>query len=195
MAVLKALRRITRTTNRTRTGLSCASKFDHRVLKAIFDLDDTQRYHGVVLPEFNRDGNLLSGIHQATMAEVKARFARNKRRMQLFEALEEVISILKECNCPEVYLDGSFITQKEEPGDYDLCYEPTGIKATDRFFMFLSEHKQNKGKYLGDIFPHMPEPPYHVNLIEFWQTDTRNNDSLKGIVKIDLRQEKDDAKK
>jgi len=100
---------------------------------------------------------------------------------------KKVISILRECNCPEVYLDGSFTTHKEEPGDYDLCYEPKGIVATERFRQFLDEYKKNKEKYLGDIFVHMPEPPYQINLTEFWQTDTRQDDVVKGILRIELR--------
>jgi len=70
-----------------------------------------------VIPEFDDNNNLPPGIHDATMAEVQARFAHNEKRKQLFAGLEEVISILKDCNCPEVFLDGSFITQKEQPNE------------------------------------------------------------------------------
>jgi hypothetical protein len=66
-----------------------------------------------VIPEFDSIGNLPTGIHKATMAEVQTRFAYNKKRRKLFQALEKVISILRECQCPEVFLDGSFITKPE----------------------------------------------------------------------------------
>lgn len=48
---------------------------------------------------------------------------------------------------PEVFLDGSFITQKEQPNDYDLCYEPTGVLATERFGEFLRGRPTNKEFY------------------------------------------------
>lgn len=125
------------------------------------------------------------------MAEVQARFAHNEKRKQLFDGLEEVISILKECNCPEVFLDGSFITKKEQPNDYDLCYEPTGVLATERFREFLRGRSTNKEKYRGDIFVHMPVPPFYVNHVNNWQKDGRNEDVAKGILRIDLRQDWD----
>ncbi len=147
-----------------------------------------------MIPAFDSCGNLPAGIHDATMGEIETRFAINEKRKELFNALKAVISILDECNCPEVYLDGSFITKKAEPGDYDLCYEPEGIIATDRFRQFLKDHRSNREKYLGDIFVHLPEPPYHINLIKYWQTDTRQDDQIKGILRIDLRLQ-DDAQK
>jgi hypothetical protein len=149
---------------------------------------------GLVVPGFDSIGNLPTGIPNATMAEVEARFAHNDKRRELFNALERVIYVLRQCNCPEVYLDGNFITAKDEPDDYDLCYEPRGIVATDRFRKFLEEYKKNKEKYLGDIFVHLPEPPYRMSLIEFWQKDARQDDVIKGILRIDLGLE-DDAQK
>lgn len=128
------------------------------------------------------------------MADVQTRFAYNRKRRKLFQALEKVISILRECQCPEVFLDGSFITKKEEPGDYDLCYEPTGIVATDNLRTFFITRETRKEEYLGDIFVRMPQPPYFVDYVESWQTDKRQDDVRKGILRIDLRLE-DNAQK
>ncbi|MBU6454510.1 MAG: hypothetical protein KGS72_22265 [Cyanobacteria bacterium REEB67] len=89
----------------------------------------------------------------------------------------------------------SFITEKEQPGDYDLCYEPTGIKPTEALREFLTNRENRKSEYLGDIFARLPEPPYHVDYVEDWQKDTRQDDDIiKGILKIDLGAE-DDAQK
>jgi hypothetical protein len=159
----------------------------HRTAERL-DYIRTQRYNGgVVIPDFDENNNLPPGIHDATVAEVRTRFA-NERRKQLFAAFEEVISILSECNCPEVYLDGSFITTKEEPNDYDLCYESKGIVRTLRLREFLTNSDTRKEKYLGDIFIHMPEPPYYVSHVEHWQKDGRKDGMRKGIVRIKLRQ-------
>lgn len=96
-------------------------------------------------------------MHDATMAEVQARFVHNEKRRQLFAGLAQVVSILKESKCPEVYLDGSFITAKELPNSYDLCYEPAGMAPAERLREFLEHSETRKERYLGDVFIHMPE--------------------------------------
>jgi hypothetical protein len=65
-----------------------------------------------VIPEFDNNGNLPSGIHNATMEDVEERYCYNERRSFLFLRLKEVVAILRGSNCPEVFLDGSFITAK-----------------------------------------------------------------------------------
>lgn len=131
------------------------------------------------------------GIYGATMSEIEARFTQNERRRALFAGLRRVICILAGCGCPEVFLDGSFITHKAEPDDYDLCYEPAGMHATESLHEFLSSRGSRKADYFGDIFPRMPEPPYSVDYVVEWQKDGRQDDAVKGILRISLRQ--DDA--
>jgi hypothetical protein len=145
----------------------------------------TQRYHWVVVPKFDRNGNLPPGVHDATIAEIEKLFATNAQRAMLFEGLVKVLDLLRGCNCKEVYLDGSFITDKSEPNDYDLCYEPTGINPTKAFKNFLLARDRRKERYLGDIFARMPQPPYELDHVEHWQTDQDGN--IKGIIRIKLR--------
>lgn len=142
-----------------------------------------------MIPDFDTNGNLPPGIHEATIDEVRNRFSTNAPRNRLFILLLEVLSIFRDCGCPEVYLDGSYVTAKVEPADYDLCYEPTGIKATPNFYEFLTSKDTRKERYGGDIFPRMPVPPFHFDHVEHWQTDGRNNDVAKGILKIKLQNE------
>jgi len=143
-----------------------------------------------VIPDFDKNGNLSPGIHEATIQEIKAYFANNMHRKKLFEKLLKVLKILGDCSCTEVYLNGSFITLKSEPRDYDLCYEPTGIKGTDEFKQFLKTRDLRKEKYLGDIFPRLPQPTYEIDHVEDWQTD--RDGEIKGIIRIILRQANND---
>ncbi|MDP3507581.1 MAG: hypothetical protein Q8T09_06290 [Candidatus Melainabacteria bacterium] len=142
-----------------------------------------------MIPESEKNGNLPPGIFEATIEEVEDRFSINFQRKKLFGLLLEVLAIFRNCGCPEVYLDGSYITNKDEPEDYDLCYEPTGINATSEFYEFLKNKDRRKERYGGDIFPRMPEPPYHYDHVVHWQIDGRNDDAAKGILKILLRSE------
>jgi hypothetical protein len=140
-----------------------------------------------VIPEFDDNGNLPPGVHEATVKDVEQRFAYNTKRKVLFARLFEVCEILGGANCPRLYLDGSFITKKEEPNDYDLCYEWEGMVHTSEFEQFLRNRKTAKERYLGDIFIRMPQPPYYFDHVEDWQTDSRQDDVVKGIIQISLR--------
>jgi hypothetical protein len=75
-----------------------------------------------VIPEFDTCGNLPPGIWTATIEEVEARYASNTQRQKLFQAFKEVLEMLRAANCPEVYLNGSFICNWEEPGRYFYTY-------------------------------------------------------------------------
>ena len=75
-----------------------------------------------MLPEFNRDGNLPEGVHQATEAEVILRFATSSARRQwLGERLRDLLQMAKSTGKLErVFLWGSFVTSKEAPNDLDV---------------------------------------------------------------------------
>lgn len=135
-----------------------------------------------MIPEFDPNGNLPVGTHDATLAEIKARFAYNDRRRQLFEAMEKVVLIFRSAKCPEMFLDGSYITSKLEPGGYDFCWEPTGIIPTEDLRGLFREKAERKKIYLGDIFPRLPQPPYFPDHVIEWQTD--RDDNPKGIIRI-----------
>jgi hypothetical protein len=138
-----------------------------------------------MLPEFDTCGNLPPGIWTATIGEVEVRYASNIQRQKLFQAFKEVLEILRAANCPEVYLNGSFICKSEEPGDYDMCYEWRGMQPTDEFHTLLKgTPDERKKKHLGDIFIRMSVPPYLEDYVESWQADRDHN--VKGIIRIEL---------
>src|ERR1035437_7950665 len=75
-----------------------------------FDNRGTQGYNCLLIPPFDNNQNLPPGIYTCTLAEIEARFANNEHRRPLFEQLMRTLETLKEANCSEVYLNGSFIT-------------------------------------------------------------------------------------
>lgn len=118
----------------------------------------------------------------ATLTEIKKHFAYNQTRLRLVDALRKVVTMLEKCECMYIYLDGSFITSKAEPKDYDLVWEPTGIVPTKELKEFLKERDRRKEKYLGDIIVRYPEPPFHFDHFYQWQMDKDGN--AKGIICI-----------
>lgn len=69
---------------------------------------------------------LAPGGHHMRLQDVHDRFVRGvrneARRERLFLGLEELIQCLLLNKVPcDVYLDGSFVTEKEDPSDIDVC--------------------------------------------------------------------------
>ena len=65
---------------------------------------------------------LPPGQHAADLDEVEARYATNRRRRELYEGLVIGALQLRAAGCPMIYLDGSFVTGKPKPGDFDACW-------------------------------------------------------------------------
>jgi hypothetical protein len=128
-----------------------------------------------MVPEFNRDGRLPAGIHWATWQEIQSRFGFSSRRRQLLGGLRLALGELSRAGCSRVYIDGSFVTVKREPGDYDACWDIDGVnvEALDSVFLDFSEGRiAQKRKYFGEFFPaQMPEKAQAEDC--FWSSSRR----------------------
>lgn len=72
-------------------------------------------------------GNLPPGEHLAAWAHVVERFGATLRRGQLLDGLSRALRDLRAAGCKCAYIDGSFITTKEHPDDFDACWELYGV--------------------------------------------------------------------
>jgi hypothetical protein len=70
---------------------------------------------------------LAAGIHKASWSEVEARLGWNGWRRELLVGLKAVVRELAGAGCERAWLDGSFVTTKELPGDFDLVWDPDGV--------------------------------------------------------------------
>jgi len=104
-----------------------------------------------MIPAFDKKGNLPPGIHTASLKEIERRFASTEHRKHLLGGLRHLLENLKSSGCTIFYLDGSFITSREEPGDYDCTWDPTGV-TTELDKDLLGPLDVRKAKYFGDIF-------------------------------------------
>jgi hypothetical protein len=80
-----------------------------------------------VIPPFPSSGLLPRGIHLAEWAEVERIFGSNAYRKRLLEELLAGLKALHRAGCTLAYIDGSFVTAKAEPGDFDVCYESSSM--------------------------------------------------------------------
>lgn len=75
-----------------------------------------------MIPEFNENGELPKGIHEATLEEVEKRFCYNMSRKRIFEDFLKLLEEFKKINCKEIFIDGSFVSNTEFPNDLDICW-------------------------------------------------------------------------
>ncbi|MFB2878685.1 DUF6932 family protein [Floridanema aerugineum] len=142
-----------------------------------------------MIPAFNSDGNLPPGVHWATWQEFAARFGTTPHRQRLLKGLKSALDSLSKAGCEVVYIDGSFVTEKENPNDFDGCWDTTGVDPNFLDPILLNFHNKRaaqKAKYLGEFFlAQDPADKAGKTFLEFFQTDRNGNP--KGIVAIDLR--------
>ncbi len=104
--------------------------------------------------------------------------------------LKMALANLKQANCQIVYLDGSFVTRKPFPNDYDACWDHAGVdlSALDPVLRIFDKGRaQQKAKYMGEFLPaFFQEGISKLSFLDFFQTDKATGKS-KGIVVIDLR--------
>ena len=135
------------------------------------------------------DGLLPPDIHWATWREFVSRYGINPRRRQLMAGLRAALDNLKAAGCKTVYLDGSFVTRKEVPNDFDACWEEAGVDPTALdpvLLTFDPGRVTQKAKYMGELFPASAIADGDgFSFLEFFQTD-REAGRPKGIVAIDL---------
>lgn len=130
-------------------------------------------------------GILPPGIHWADFAEIQARFAATAHRAWLFHGLLAAAEALQLAGCHRLYLDGSFVTGKEHPSDFDGCWEPDGVdsRLLDPVLLdFKNGRAAQKQKYRGELFITTPAVPF----LEFLQVEKLTG-VPKGIVGVALR--------
>ena len=84
-------------------------------------------------------------------------------------------------------LNGSFITEKSLPNDYDGAWEPYGvdIRLLDPAFRNRN-HSAMQAKYGGELFPADARADIDISYRDFFQKD--RDDIPKGIIEIDPRE-------
>lgn len=144
----------------------------------------------MALPAFDTaTGNLPPGIHVATWDEIRAVLGSTPRRVMLLDGLYRALHALRAAGCERVYVDGSFVTTKATPGDFDGCWEVQGVNASalDPVLLdFTARRAAQKAKYGGELFiANAPAIPAGTAFLDFFQIDKITGER-KGIIAIDL---------
>ena len=138
-----------------------------------------------MLPPFDRStGYLPAGEHFAGWAEFEERFGRNSTRRRLLAGLFRMAKSLAEAGCSFFLVDGSFVTNKPNPSDYDACCDFSGLNLKRIDLKLFGTREEIKAEFYGELFPehYMADDEYTFR--EFFQTD--RDDVPKGVVRLDL---------
>lgn len=150
----------------------------------------TQHISCIMIPLLNRVfGTLPVGIHAATWNEIEVTFGNSPKRKILLEGLKRACLALRAAGVAHLYLDGSFVTAKRNPSDWDACYSGDGVdssKMDSVLLDFSNERAAQKAKYLGEAFiAEMAATTLGQPYLDFFQTE-RITGRKKGIVCVDL---------
>lgn len=156
------------------------------------DHDLTQQYNCVVIPPCDPTTGLLPpGIHETSWDEIVSRYGGTPHRRTLLAGLRSGIDTLKRAGCCRVYIDGSFITATEEPGDFDACWEVAGVQGRlldPILLLFADGRAAQKAAYGGEFFiAESAADPHGTRYLAFFQ-QTRDG-TPKGIVAVTIGEE------
>lgn len=144
----------------------------------------------MVIPVFIDIGGpwkvLPPGVHDAKLDDIEARFAISDHRKLLFAGLKRGIDNLSGAGCREILVNGSFVTEKPIPKDYDVCWHPDGVdlaKLDPVFLDFSDNRRRQKSSYYGEYFPSSFLADSTSSFKDFFQVD-RDTGKAKGIIRV-----------
>ena len=133
-----------------------------------------------MIPDFTSAGTLPPGIHEATWEELYERFGYTEHRKHLLSGLEKAINDLIGAGCRKIYVNGSSVTNKQVPRDFDCCWEMAGVKRWLLKPVLLNTRVPRNARkilYYGDVLP------AEGGMLEYFQRG--RNRKPKGIIEID----------
>ena len=130
---------------------------------------------------------LPTGVHVATFDEVANRYGGTSKRQRLIHGFRNGANNLFSCGCPRIYLDGSFVTDKINPNDFDCCWDEQGVNVSfldPTLVDFSNERQAQKNKYYGEFFPScLFAIDKGYSFLELFQKD-KDTGEAKGIIQL-----------
>jgi hypothetical protein len=138
-----------------------------------------------MIPDFDATtGYLPPGEHEANWDEVIQRFGWNVQRKRILSGLRRAAVNLRDAGCVFFLLDGSFVTAKEWPVDFDACCDFSGMDPLKIDPRLMSGKDVMKAEFMGEVHPEHWVAGGGYTFREFFQTD--RDDRPKGIIRLDL---------
>jgi hypothetical protein len=150
------------------------------------------------IPDMTEEGLLPADIHDCTLEELEERFGGdrwvdNKLRLcrsTLFARLRDYLAELRRVGLPAVVLvDGSFVTDKHEPGDIDLIVVlPPDHDFTKellpREYNLLSKRRIRQQRYPFDLFVVAEGSTRYEEQVQFFHRVKDRPGLAKGFLRL-----------
>jgi hypothetical protein len=143
----------------------------------------------VALPPFDPQGDLPSGVHRATLAEVLQRFGTGSvQRRSVADRLARVHQLaVSTGQLARFVVFGSFVTAKKEPNDVDivlLMNDTFDLAAVSGEPALVFQHMEAAARFGASVFWTRSSRSFggEQAMIEYWQI--RREGGLRGIVEV-----------
>ena len=144
----------------------------------------------MVLPEFNRGGDLPPGVYQATLDEVAERFgaARGRRNICTRRLLHVYALAQRTGQLQRFIIFGSYVTAKPDPNDVDVVLvmdEGFRLEDCPIEIQGLFDHAVAQARYGASIFwvrPGLLLSESIDDFVAYWQI--KRDGSKRGIVEV-----------
>ena len=149
-----------------------------------------------MVPNFKKSGLLPAGVHYSFWQEFIKRFGFNEHRQILLKSMEKGFKLLYKNGCENVYIGGSFVTDKPEPGDVDVCFDNSFMKWQQfqkKYPAFLLNEKgyyELYEKYKANFYPYNSYDDYFLQFFQYSRSG-----EVKGVVKLNLKEVFENDKK
>lgn len=148
----------------------------------------------MAIPELDEDGYLPAGVHDGSLAEVRARFGRfqgSERRVRLQEKLEAFAAEARSTGLVRALIvNGSFTTGTPQPGDIDLIVvlrEPLDLTVDFRPDQYnVVSRRSVRARHGFDVFSATPDSESLQPLIDFFSAVKGQPGVKKGMVRVAL---------
>jgi hypothetical protein len=145
-----------------------------------------------MIPEFTEDGLLPPGIYQTDFEDLEGKMGWSRRRLALLDGLESALELMAANGVMRVYLDGSFVTDKDRPNDIDGCYdleESTTAEELEALTPIFPPSPDNRAKakelYGVDFFPAAAtELGSGQPFLQFFQKDRQGRE--RGVLVLEV---------
>ena len=147
----------------------------------------------MLIPTFEPNGLLPSGIHECSLEDINTRFTWNEHRTGLFASfLRFLESELRPVFPYPIFFDGSFVTDKELPDDTDVVLDVSNAPDDRKWraLMFMQQHQERiKEHYRVHFWINLPGLNDFAAFFQYVGVKTARNKGLnprhlKGILKV-----------
>jgi hypothetical protein len=142
-----------------------------------------------MLPAYYDGMYLPPGDYLATWQDVIQRFSGNEKRQGFCTRLKAILDQAKICGFVKVYLFGSFISAKDDPGDVDLLWvyaENLDTESLSQGCKDLLDYVKMKEQEEWDMWC-CANNDFNINyLMRGWRTDRPPESKPRGVIIIEL---------